>query len=131
MGGGRDSGKTTLQGSNLTRNVREEHLREIFGAYSVDRAGVDATLSIDEEVDLPKGYGYVEFRSRTDAEDALAHMNGGQIDGSQIKVEMVHVPAKKAGWTGGPWSAPGDKRARSSSSSRSRSRDRKRDDKRK
>lgn len=30
----------------------------------------------DEQVNLPKGYGYVEFKRRGDAEKALAHMDG-------------------------------------------------------
>lgn len=70
--------------SNLSRNVNEDHLREIFGNYGKVK---EATLAIDKAVGLPKGYAYIEFASERDAESAITHLHGGQIDGNAIKVE--------------------------------------------
>jgi len=84
--------KTTLQVGNLTRNVKEAHLKEIFGNFG---QVVAVHLAIDKDVDLPKGYGYVDFESRQEAEDALAHMNHGQMDGEVISVEFIHIPSSK------------------------------------
>jgi len=46
-------------------------------------------------VNLPKGYGYVDYERKSEAEDALHHMNGGQIDGNKIKIEFVYIPTSK------------------------------------
>lgn len=40
---------------------------------------------MDKVVQLPKGYAYIEFENRADAEKALDHMHGGQIDGNIIE----------------------------------------------
>lgn len=41
---------------------------------------------------LGRGYGYVEFESADDADKALKHMDGGQIDGQEITCELTHQP---------------------------------------
>ena len=43
-----------------------------------------AELAIDRAVDLPRGFGYVEYETRADAEKAKLHMDGGQLDGNVI-----------------------------------------------
>jgi len=37
---------------------------------------VNVELSMDRLVNLPRGYGYVEFKKRADAEKALLYMDG-------------------------------------------------------
>merc|ERR1719247_1553831 len=81
--------KTTLQVSNLTRNCKEDHLKEIFGNFGKVMA---VHLAIDKEVALPKGYGYVDYEHKEEADAALMSMNGGQIDGNVIKIEFVFIP---------------------------------------
>ncbi|XP_042337508.1 RNA-binding protein with serine-rich domain 1-like [Plectropomus leopardus] len=41
---------------------------------------------------LSKGYAYVEFETAEEAEKALKHMDGGQIDGQEITVTAVLTP---------------------------------------
>merc|ERR1719478_1860011 len=84
--------KTTLQVSNLTRNCKEDHLKEIFSNFGKVMA---VHLAIDKEVALPKGYGYVDYEHKDEADAALASMNGGQIDGNVIKIEFVFIPTGK------------------------------------
>merc|ERR1719305_2278472 len=84
--------KTTLQVSNLTRNCKEDHLKEIFGNFGKVMA---VHLAIDKEVALPKGYGYVDYEHKEEADAALMSMNGGQIDGNIIKIEFVFIPTGK------------------------------------
>ncbi|KAH9300455.1 hypothetical protein KI387_012038, partial [Taxus chinensis] len=71
---------------NLSRNVNEAHLKEIFSNFG---EVVNVELSMDRVVQLPKGYGYVEFKTRPDAEKALLHMNGGQVDGNVITARFT------------------------------------------
>ncbi|KAL6196755.1 hypothetical protein ACLB2K_032369 [Fragaria x ananassa] len=70
----------------LTRNVNEGHLKEIFGNYG---EVVNVELAMDRSVNLPKGFGYVEFKMRADAEKALLHMDGGQIDGNVVQAKFT------------------------------------------
>lgn len=72
---------TRLHVGRLTRNVTEAHVREIFSTWGELK---EVELAIDKDVNLPRGFCYVEFASRKDAEKAKDCMNGGQIDGNTI-----------------------------------------------
>lgn len=75
----------TLKVSNLTGNVHEGHLLEIFADYGkVNKAEVAVKQCKDGK--LKRGFGYVEFEYWDAAEDALECMNGGQIDGNRVTV---------------------------------------------
>eukprot|EP01041_Mallomonas_annulata_P004571 gene4570-9086_t len=80
---------TTLHIANLTRNVKEEHLQEIFSTYG------PVDLVIDKRVGLSKGNAYVEFEKAKDAEDAMLHMDGGQLDGHILKVSYILVNKRR------------------------------------
>ncbi|KAL8425433.1 hypothetical protein Efla_003661 [Eimeria flavescens] len=75
----------TLNVSSLSRNVKESHLREVFGLYGVIRS---CEIAIDRKADIPKGYAYVEFDSQREAENALRHLHGGVLDGKVLRVEL-------------------------------------------
>ena len=71
---------------NLTRNVRTEHLNEIFGTFGpIKEAGLD----MDERKRVPKGSAFVEYDSRDAATEAIAAMDGAQIDGNQVSVRFL------------------------------------------
>ncbi|PWZ34691.1 Serine/arginine-rich splicing factor SR45 [Zea mays] len=78
---------------HLSRNVNEAHLKEIFGNFG---EVVNVELSMDRMVNLPRGYGYIEFKKRADAEKALLHMDGGQIDGNIVKLRFTLQPRQRA-----------------------------------
>eukprot|EP00775_Hariotina_reticulata_P001500 gene1500-1838_t len=80
-----------LHVSKLTRNVSEEHVREIFSTFG---ELASCSLAVDERVQLPKGYAVVEFIDREDAERAKEVMDGGQIDGNILQISFV-LTAKK------------------------------------
>ncbi|KAL0300995.1 UNVERIFIED_CONTAM: Serine/arginine-rich splicing factor [Sesamum radiatum] len=77
----------------ISRNVNENHLKEIFvwdteagELVSIHEKGnfgevVNVRLAIDHVVNLPKGFAYVEFKNRADAEKAQLYMDGAQVDG--------------------------------------------------
>ncbi|KAF4743526.1 hypothetical protein FOZ62_027413 [Perkinsus olseni] len=78
---------TTLHVSNLTRNINEDHLYEIFGTFA---EVVDVDLAIDDKVNLPKGYAHIILPNREAAKDALYHLNHAQIDGNLINIRFAH-----------------------------------------
>ena len=41
---------------------------------------------------LNRGYGYIDFEKPEDAENAMKHMDGGQIDGQEITAAPVLIP---------------------------------------
>jgi len=83
---------TTLHIKNLTRNITEKHIEEIFGVYGkIER--VD--MGIDPKVKLPLGYGDITYEKRADAEKARQHLDGGQIDGNRVAVNFKVPETKK------------------------------------
>ncbi|KAL1676489.1 hypothetical protein EV122DRAFT_216310 [Schizophyllum commune] len=74
---------------NLTRNVVEAHLQTIFSFYG--------TIN---KIDLPtfaksgqnRGKAAVEFTEPAFAHKAYTHMNGGQLDGAVLKLELSDLP---------------------------------------
>ncbi|XP_024531898.1 serine/arginine-rich splicing factor SR45 [Selaginella moellendorffii] len=62
-----------LHVSQLSRNVNESHLKEIFGNYG-DIIAVD--LAMDKTVNLPKRFAYVDYKSKSDVEKAQQFMDG-------------------------------------------------------
>ena len=40
---------------------------------------------MDKAVNLPRGFAYVEFSKRSEAEEAQRLMDGGQLDGNQLR----------------------------------------------
>jgi RNA recognition motif-containing protein len=74
-----------LIASNISRNVQKRHLIEIFGAYG----NVNVYIPRDPESRLAKGYIFLEYTSKEEADKAFWYMNGGQLDGNIIKVEYL------------------------------------------
>lgn len=70
---------------NLTRNIVENHIKEIFGTYG-------EVLSVEM---LPAAAAYVGFKNAESAEEAMTHLDGGQIDGAVIQVSFVLVSKKR------------------------------------
>lgn len=39
-----------------------------------------------------RGFAYVEYTNADDAENAMKHMDGGQVDGQEVTVSPIFVP---------------------------------------
>ncbi|KAK0420266.1 hypothetical protein QR680_014592 [Steinernema hermaphroditum] len=72
---------------NLSRNITSAHLEEIFGNYGVVKK---CDLLTDRHHPyFCRGTGFLDFENAEDADKAQKHMDGGQIDGLQVKVEFA------------------------------------------
>ena len=71
---------------NITRNVTKKHILEIFSAY-----GKVLGVYIPKERNnvVNKSYAFIEYENREMAEKASLYMDGGQIDGVFIKIEIL------------------------------------------
>ncbi|RFU32418.1 hypothetical protein B7463_g3914, partial [Scytalidium lignicola] len=63
----------------LTKNVNEDHLREIFGTYGTIK---DLDMPMNRQFMTNRGTAYILYESEADAEAAIAHMHESQIDGA-------------------------------------------------
>uniref|UniRef100_A0A915JA64 RRM domain-containing protein n=1 Tax=Romanomermis culicivorax TaxID=13658 RepID=A0A915JA64_ROMCU len=93
---------TRLHVGRLTRNVTKEHINEIFSVFGPVR-GVDMPTD-RTHTHLSRGFAYVEFENSDDAEKAMKHMDGGQIDGQEITASAVLIakgPRRPSPWRRG------------------------------
>ncbi|KAJ6539110.1 hypothetical protein B0H19DRAFT_879665, partial [Mycena capillaripes] len=77
--------------TNLSRNVVETHLKTIFGFYG-DIVQID--LPVFGKSGQNRGKAALEYTDPPSAQKAASHMNGGQIDGAIIKVELSDLPVR-------------------------------------
>ncbi|KAI9634457.1 uncharacterized protein MKK02DRAFT_37988 [Dioszegia hungarica] len=75
--------------SGLTKNVHKGHLEEIFGEYG-KITGLD--LPLFKVSGLNRGKAAIEFEKSADAEMAVKHMEGGQLDGAALTVQISEHP---------------------------------------
>ncbi|KAK3988454.1 hypothetical protein QBC44DRAFT_243683, partial [Cladorrhinum sp. PSN332] len=75
----------------LTKNVNEDHLKEIFGQYGEIE---DLDLPVNRTSGTNRGTAYILYVDEASAESAIAHMHEAQIDGAVINVSIV-LPVRK------------------------------------
>eukprot|EP01100_Stratorugosa_tubuloviscum_P006403 TRINITY_DN276_c0_g4_i1.p1 TRINITY_DN276_c0_g4~~TRINITY_DN276_c0_g4_i1.p1 ORF type:complete len:172 (-),score=48.36 TRINITY_DN276_c0_g4_i1:620-1135(-) len=57
----------------ITRNINENHLREIFSNYGKIKK---VEVIIDRKINISKGFAYVEFENADEADTARAYLDG-------------------------------------------------------
>ncbi|KAJ3396166.1 hypothetical protein HDU92_003838 [Lobulomyces angularis] len=62
--------------NGISKNINDDHLKEIFGAYG-EVSSVE--IPFDKRT-------YVQFTNSKDASNAIEYMNGGQMDGTILKI---------------------------------------------
>ena len=72
---------------NITPNVTENHLKEIFSNYGEVKG---AYIPKKEKTHLKQNYAFIEFIKKEEAEEAQLYMDEGQIDGKVVKVEILN-----------------------------------------
>ena len=71
---------------NITPNVTEEHLKEIFSNFGEIK---ECYIPINKQTQLKKNYAFIEFTKIENAEKAQLYMDEGQIDGKVVNVEIL------------------------------------------
>ncbi|GLB33569.1 putative RNA recognition motif containing protein [Lyophyllum shimeji] len=77
--------------TNLTRNVAESHLQTIFGFYGPI---VKVDLPVFGKSGQNRGKAALEYADPPSAHKAASHMDGGQLDGAILKVELSNLPVR-------------------------------------
>ena len=93
--------------SGLTKNVQRAHLEEIFGEYGrvtgldlplfkvcayTCHSGLLLMVADVHVAGLNRGKAALEFETPSQAEKAVKHMDGGQLDGSFLSVQVSPFP---------------------------------------
>nr|XP_054295966.1 serine/arginine-rich splicing factor 8-like isoform X2 [Pongo pygmaeus] len=79
-------GMITLKVDNLTYRTSHDSLRRVFEKYG--RVG-DVYIPREPHTKAPRGFAFVRFHHRSDAQDAEAAMDRAMLDGRELRVQMA------------------------------------------
>ena len=88
----------------LSFQTQTDRLRELFGQID----GVQSvTIVTDRDTGQSRGFGFVEVATPEAANDAVTKLNGAQLDGRTLRVELSKPSAPRDGGgsrsRGGRW----------------------------
>jgi RNA recognition motif-containing protein len=83
---------------NLSYNTTELALRDAFGQVGTV---ADAKVVMDRDTGRPRGFAFVEMSSDGEAQDAIAQLNGRELDGRAINVNEAQERSGGGGGRGG------------------------------
>ncbi|HEV8475241.1 MAG TPA: RNA-binding protein [Methylomirabilota bacterium] len=88
----------------LAYSTTSEGLREFFA-----QSGnvLSATVITDRFSGQSRGFGFVEMGTQEDAQNAISQLNGRELDGRRITVEISNPQAPRTGGGGGGGGRPG------------------------
>jgi cold-inducible RNA-binding protein len=90
---------TRLYVGNLSFNTSDSSLRAAFEADG--RQVVDVKIVTDRDTGQPRGFAFVEMGSPADAEAAIATLDGSQLDGRSLRVNVAQERTGGGGGGGG------------------------------
>lgn len=105
-GGDRDRDhETTIRVSNLTKAVTEEDLRALFQRFgTIHRVSLPKVEKKNSEgvmVKEPRGFAYIAFARKEDAERAMERLQGHGYDHLILKLEWAKPPSADGPPSGG------------------------------
>ena len=83
---------------SLSWNTDDAGLRAAFERFG---ALTDAKVITDRDTGRSRGFGFVTFADGESADNAVAEMNGAELDGRTINVDVAHDKGRRGG--GGRW----------------------------
>lgn len=83
---------------NLSFNTSNQDLNDLFGAVGTV---VSSNIIEDRETGRSRGFGFVEMSSKAEGENAIAQLDGKEVDGRSLKVNEAKPQEKRGGGGGG------------------------------
>jgi RNA recognition motif-containing protein len=68
---------------NLSYGMSEEQLRDAFGAFGQVSS---VKILMDRETGRSRGFGFVEMPNQSEAETAIAQLNGKDVEGRALRI---------------------------------------------
>jgi cold-inducible RNA-binding protein len=84
---------------NLSFNTTENDLQDTFAAHGTV---LEANLMVDRTSGRPRGFGFVTMSSGEEAQAAIQALNGRDMDGRAITVNVARPREERPGGGGGP-----------------------------
>ena|ERR1051325_8465991 len=78
---------------NLSFNITENALQDAFSAHGTV---TETNLMMDRETGRPRGFGFVTMSSPQEAQKAMEAMNGKEIDGRALTVNVAKPREERA-----------------------------------
>jgi len=89
---------TKLFVGNLSFNTTENALSDAFAAHGTV---VEANLMMDRMTGRPRGFGFVTMSSADEAQRAIDALNGQQLDGRALTVNVARPREERPAGGGG------------------------------
>ena len=89
---------------NLSFNTTENDLNDAFAAFGTV---TEANLIVDRMTNRPRGFGFVTMSSPEEAQKAIDGLNGREIDGRSLTVNLARAREERAGSGRRPYSGGG------------------------
>ena len=83
---------------NLSFNTTENALNDAFAAHGTV---TETNLMMDRVTNRPRGFGFVTMSSEEEAQKAIAAMNGAQLDGRALTVNIARPREERPAGGGG------------------------------
>jgi RNA recognition motif-containing protein len=83
---------------NLPYSVGDSELQRLFEAHG---SVVSAQVIMDRDTGRSKGFGFVEMSNDSEAQAAIADMNGKEVDGRSLTVNEARPKPDGGGGRGG------------------------------
>ncbi len=83
---------------NLSFNTTENDLQDAFAAHGTV---TEANLMMDRMSNRPRGFGFVTMSTEEEAQKAIAAMNGKELDGRALTVNVARPREERTGGGGG------------------------------
>ncbi len=90
--------ESKLYVGNLSYNVSEEQLRELFGQAGTIK---EIAMIMDRDTNRPKGFGFVEMSTQVEAQKAIELFNDYELDGRRMAVNFARPKEDRGGSRGG------------------------------
>ena len=78
----------------LSFSTSPERLKQAFAGFGTVES---VTVATDRDSGRSRGFGFVEMATQDEANAAIARLNGSDLDGRQIRVELSVPRAGKGG----------------------------------
>ncbi len=83
---------------NLSFNTTENDLQDAFAAHGTV---TEANLMMDRVTNRPRGFGFVTMSSAEEAQKAIDALNGKEMDGRALTVNVARPREERTGGGGG------------------------------
>ena len=90
--------ESKLYVGNLSYNVTEEQLRELFSQAGAIK---EVALIMDRDTRRPKGFGFVEMTTQVEAQKAIELFNEHELDGRRLTVNFARPKEDRGSSRGG------------------------------